>query len=81
MENNFEIIEYKNENKKILKYISESNNQFENRLKYIKILEKNNIDFKEACRISKIWYSIKYKKCMYPIEIYKYVMEYDKIIY
>ena len=78
MENNYIIIKYLNDNIKILQYISESNNQFNNRLIYIKKLENNNLNYKEAIRISKIWYSIKYKKCKYPLEIYNYVIQFDK---
>ena len=61
----------------IIKFIEESNEQFSNRLLYIKKLEKNNINIKEAIRLSKIWYCIKYKKCKYPSEIYNYIMLFD----
>jgi len=78
MENNYLIIKYLNNNEKILKFISESNKQFENRLLYIKKLESYNLPYKEAINLSKIWYSIKIKKCKYPLEIYNNVMLYDK---
>ena len=49
----------------IIKFVEESNLQFYNRLLFIKKLEDNNINKKEAIRLSKIWYCIKYKKCKY----------------
>ena len=78
METNYLIITYLNEDVKILKYISESDNQFNNRLLFIKKLENNNIKYKEALRLSKIWYSIIYKKCIYSNDIYNYIMSLDK---
>ena len=77
MENNYHIIEYLNDKIKILQYLSESNNQFNNRLLYIKKLENNKLNYKEAIRMSKIWYSIKYKKCKYQQEIYNYIMKFE----
>ena len=65
METNYKIITYKGENVNILQYQSESNNQLKQRLDYIKKLEEKNIDWKEALRLSRIWYSIKFKKCKY----------------
>jgi hypothetical protein len=79
MENEYVIIKYLNDDINILKYISESNNQFNNRLIFMSKLEKKNINYKEALRLSKIWFSIKYKKCTFPYEIYNYVMQYDNL--
>ena len=61
----------------IIKFVEESNLQFYNRLLFIKKLEDNNINKKEAIRLSKIWYCIKYKKCKYPLEIYNNIMLFD----
>ena len=66
------------DNKYFTKFISESDYEFQNRLLFIKKLENNNIDIKEAIRLSKIWYCIKYKKCKYPNEIYTNIMSLDK---
>ena len=65
METDYKIISYNNENLSILKYQSESTNQFNKRLEYIKKLEKKNINWKEALRLSRIWYGINIKKCKY----------------
>jgi hypothetical protein len=62
----------------IHKLISESNNEYNNRIKYIEKLLANNIELKEAIRMSKVWYCIKYKKCYYNIELYNYIINYDK---
>jgi hypothetical protein len=52
--------------KTIIQFISESDTQFKTRLEYIKSLDKS-LDIKEAIRLSKIWYCIKYKYCKYDI--------------
>jgi hypothetical protein len=78
METNNHTIKYKKHNVKILQYLSESNTQFNERLEYIKKLEKEDIDWKEATRLSRIWYCIKYKKCKYEPEVYHKVTKYDK---
>jgi hypothetical protein len=78
MENNYVEINYKNKPVQILKYISESNLQFNAKLDYIKKIEKNDVDWKEANRLSKIWYCIKYKNCKYAPEVYYKVMSYEK---
>ncbi len=79
METNYIEISYQNKPVKILQYLSESNSQFNAKLDYIKKLEKSNLDWKEANRLSKIWSCIKYKKCRYTPEIYHKVTSYDKV--
>jgi len=78
MENNYMEIEYMDKKVKLLQYQSESTNQFNKRIEYIKKIEKKNIDWKEANRLSKIWYSIKAFGCKYPPEIYHRVISFDK---
>ena len=78
METNYIEINYQNKPVKILRYISESDSQFNAKLEYIKKIEKNNVDWKEANRLSKIWFCIKYKKCRYTSEIYHKVMSYER---
>ncbi len=78
METNYIEINYQNKSVKILRYISESDLQFNAKLDYIKKIEKNNVDWKEANRLSKIWHCIKYKKCKYTPEIYHKVMSYER---
>jgi len=74
METNYKDIKYLGENVKLLQYLSESNTQFVQRVEYIRKLEKDNIPWKEAARLSKVWYCITFKKCKYPHELYHKVM-------
>ncbi len=78
METNNRDIIYLNKSVKILQYLSESNKQFNKRLEYIKLLEKANINWKEAVRLSKIWYSIKVLNCKYQSEVYNKVISFEK---
>ena len=78
METNYKDLIYLNKSTKVLQYLSESHNQFNQRLDYIKKLEKANIDWKEANRLSKIWYCIKFKHCKYSHELYNKVISYEK---
>ena len=78
MENNNKEISYLNKKVNTLQYLSESNSQFSKRIEYIKKLEEKNIDWKEANRLSKIWYCIKFKNCKYSPEIYHRVISFEK---
>ena len=77
METNYNEIKYLDKKETISQYLSESKNQFEQRLEYIKKLEKANINWKEANRLSKIWYCIKFKHCKYTPEVYYKVISYE----
>ena len=70
METQYKTITYMNQTVKVLQYVSESDNQFKQRLDFIKTLESSNIDWKEANKLSKIWHNITFKKCKYPTELY-----------
>lgn len=76
MENNNREIIYMNKPIKILQYLSESNSDFNKRLEYIKNLENKDIDWKEAIKLSRLWYCINIKNCKYPPEIYNKVKKY-----
>lgn len=58
-------ISYNNQYLHIYKYIYEAENEFKNKIKYIKVLEKNNIKIKHVFRLLMVWYHIKFKKCNY----------------
>jgi hypothetical protein len=79
METNYREINYMNQRVNVLQYLSESNEQFEKKLEYIKKMESKEVDWREANRLSKIWYCIKYKNCRYNPEVYHKVMSYDKL--
>jgi hypothetical protein len=78
METNYIKIEYMGEKVQILQYLSESKYQFDERLKYIRKLEKSKIIWKEANTLSKLWYCIKFKNCSYEPEVYYKVLSFDK---
>lgn len=71
---------YLNNQETIIKFCSESNKRFNQRVKLIKILENNNLKWKEAHKISKIWYNIIYNKCKYLQNIYLYIMKLNKML-
>ncbi len=79
METNYTEITYLNNQVQVLQYQSESNNQFVERLEYIKKMEKANVDWKEANRLSRVWYCIHFKKCRYLPELYHKVLSYEKV--
>jgi len=76
METQEHMIIYLNTQSNIVQFLSESNEQFKDRLELIKKLEKNNIDFNNAINISKIYYNVKYKKCKYAPFVYNRVKKY-----
>ena len=77
MENNYIDIDYMGKNVKVLCYLSETKLQTQKKLEYIKKLEKASINWKEANRLSKIWFCIKYKSCKYMPDVYHMVIKYD----
>ena len=77
MESNYISIDYLNNKVSLLQYLSESNNNLELRVNYIRKLEKHNIPWNEAINLSLIWYNIKFKKCKYNKELYIKVMSFD----
>lgn len=72
-ENNYIHIKYKNKKLKILRYISESNNRFNNRINFIKLLLKNNIYDKNIELLSLYWYNINYIKCKYDEDMTEFI--------
>jgi len=73
MENNYIKIMYLNQEYSILKYISESNNVFTQRLNFIKKAENKNIPWDQALKLSLVWYNITFNKCRYNKELYDLV--------
>lgn len=76
MEHNNKEIIYMNKPIKVLQYLSESNSNFNKRLEFIKNLEKKEIDWKDAIKLSRLWYCITVKKCKYSHETYNRVKAY-----
>jgi hypothetical protein len=73
-------LKYLNKSVKIFKYHSESENHFNQRLEFLKILEISNVNFKDAVRFSKIWSNIKFKECRYNLKVYNNIKKFDKNI-
>ena len=76
METNYKEINFMNHQIMVLQYHSESTSDFQKRIEFIKNLEKENIDWKEAIKISRLWYCINIKKCKYSPEVYNKVKKY-----
>jgi hypothetical protein len=73
-------ITYLNKSVKIIKFNSESNNRFNQKLNFLKILESQKVSWKEANKLAKIWYNIKFYKCKYSPYIYNLYMKYNNLL-
>lgn len=62
----------------IVQYLCESDEQFEKRLKFIKKLEEDNIQWKDALKYSKIYYNSNFKNCKYTPMVYNMIKKYLK---
>jgi hypothetical protein len=76
MESQIQQIKYLNKNVNITQYLCESDEQFNSRLELIKKLEEKNIEWKQAQKLSKIYYNVKFKKCRYSPIIYNMIKDY-----
>ena len=79
MNNEIEII-YNNKSEKINKLFSESNSRLNERIKFFKILEKEQIIWKDAQKYSKVWYNIFYNKAKYNQELYLIINKFIKMM-
>ena len=69
-------IKYLDKNTEITQYLCESDEQFILRIELIKKLEEKKIDYKQALKLSKIYYNIKFKKCKYTPVVYNMIRNY-----
>jgi len=76
METQSKIIKFNNKNETIIQFFSESDEQFNSRLELLKKLEEDNINWKEALKISKIYLNIKFKNCKYTPQVYYMIKKY-----
>jgi hypothetical protein len=72
-------IVYLNNQEKITKFFSESNLVFNQRIEIIRLMEKDNIKWKEAHKLSKIWYNIKFNNAKYNSDLYKKYLHYENL--
>jgi hypothetical protein len=76
MESQIHQIKYLNKDVDILQYLCESDEQFNYRIEIIKKFEKKNIEWKQAQKLSKIYYNVKFKKCRYSPIVYNMIKDY-----
>jgi hypothetical protein len=76
MESQIQQIKYLNKNVNITQYLCESDDQFNSRLELIKKLEEKKIEWKQAQKLSKIYYNVKFKKCRYSPIVYNMIKDY-----
>lgn len=76
METQIETINYLNKNESIVKFFSESDEIFTDRIELLRKLEKENIPYKDALKLTKIYINVKYKKCKYSPSLYNSIRKY-----
>ena len=59
---------------------SECSSRFNKRIKFIKLLESNNFIWKDAQKLSKIWYNIIYYKMKYNSSTYNQIIKFNKLL-
>jgi hypothetical protein len=72
-------IVYLNNQEKLTKFFTESNLVFNQRIEIIRLMEKDNIKWKEAHKLSKIWYNIKFNNAKYNSDLYKKYLHYENL--
>ena len=60
----------------IPKLDSESEKVYQERLTFINKVVEDNVDLKEAVRLSKIWLNFKYNNCRYSTDVYYNLKKY-----
>jgi hypothetical protein len=73
-------IVYLDKSEKMTKFITESESIFNERVELIRLMEKDEISWKEAHKLSKIWYNIKLNNAKYNIDLYKKYLHYDELL-
>ena len=73
-------IMYLNKSEKMTKFVTESDNTFNIRVELIRLMEKDNLSWKEAHKLSKIWYNIKLNNAKYNNDLYKKYLNYNKLL-
>lgn len=73
-------IEYNKKKIKISSFESESENVRNQKLAFIKKMEKKGIQYNLVNKYSKIWVNIKFKKCFYDKNVFKFIKNIDKSI-
>jgi len=76
METQIENITYLDKNESIVKFFSESDEIFNDRIELLTKLEKEKVPYKDALKLTKIYINVKYKKCKYSPQLYHSIKKY-----
>jgi len=76
METQIENITYLDKNESIVKFFSESDEIFNDRIELLTKLEIDKISYKDALKLTKIYINVKYKKCKYSPQLYHSIKKY-----
>jgi hypothetical protein len=76
METQIENITYLDKNETIVKFFNESDEIFNSRIELLQKLEKENVPYKDALKLTKIYINVKYKKCKYSPQLYHLIKKY-----
>lgn len=76
MENKYNKIIYLNKEEEILQFISETDYIYNERLAFIRKLEKKKILWNEALKLSLVWHNIKFKNCKYNKDLWNQIKDF-----
>jgi len=76
METQIHKITYLGNEVEFTQYLCESDEQFNSRLELVKKMEEKNVEWKQAQKLSKIYYNVKFKKCRYTPMVYNMIKQY-----
>jgi len=79
METKIEFI-FNNKKENLERIPSECLSRFNERVKFIKLLESNNFIWKDAHKLSKIWYNIIYYKMKHDSSTYNQIIKFNKLL-
>lgn len=69
-------IKYLDKNEIVVKFFSESDEIFKDRLDLLKKLELEKTPFKDALKLTKVYTNVKYKNCKYNSQLYNSIKNY-----
>lgn len=71
---------FNNKKESLERIPSECLSRFKERVNFIKLLESNNFIWKDAHKLSKIWYNIIYYKMKYNLSTYNQIIKFNKLL-
>lgn len=76
METQITTINYMGNDEAVTQFFSESDEIFNDRIEVLKKMEIDNVPWKDALKLSKIYINAKYKKCKYTSQLYNSIKKY-----